>query len=942
MYASELRKAIGREALVSKAYGYGARVEPDAIDVDVFERKVADGRRELAAGNAVAASALLQSALALWRGPALVDIQPGPRTRAATAALDELRLSALEDRLDADLMLGRHGDLVPEVEALVSEQPLRERLRGQLMLALYRTGRQADALVAYRCAQRQLRDELGLEPGRALQDLERAILNQDPALELTSTKRPRAQAMRAAVTSFIGRERELEQVLELLASPDSRLITITGTGGVGKTRLAVEAARRFAEDTGNESVLVELASVPRADLVALALAARLGVQQRPGERAVDAVATALAQSDALVVLDNFEHVLDATPVVSELLTATRSLRILVTSRARLHVYGEHELALRPLDVPPEGAERTTGSVTRFDAVELFVSRARAAHPGFAVDRTNADDVAAICVRLDGLPLAIELAAARMNSFTPRVLLARLEAILPVLVDGPRDAPERHRSLRATLEWSYALLDEAEARLFRALSVFHGTFTREAREAVCAGDPRTLEQLVEHHLVRRDEGDDRFAMLETIRECGVEKLLEHGEHTVARRRHAEFFVELAERAEPALRGPTQLECLSELDALQANIWAAFSWGLDAGSDIPLRLGAALWRYWEARGGIGDARQRIDDALVRLPDAPPDVRARALFATGRMALRQGDLDHASSAFDAGRSLFAEIGDTGGVALCTAGLGWVAHVVGPIESAVKLCREAVELGRRSGHAWIVADALNNLGVSLRSAGHLAQSRAALEESLLLRRELGELEGVTAALNGLALIAIAEDDFARAEQLFDEAFAISDKRGDVFYVAARDVVRAYLAFGRGDLERATSLSTRALASCQRYGYVQFSAYALETLAGVAAAHGRPGQAARLLGSALAISERLGAATESSGQHAGGVAYDWEARAVTRVLDAARAELGARAWDAALAEGRTLTVDDALASVKEWTTTAGATVGAATDVRDSVSGRGR
>jgi predicted ATPase/DNA-binding SARP family transcriptional activator len=923
VYASELRKAIGRDTLIREPHGYVARVEPESVDAELFERKLEDGRRELSAGSAVAGSELLREALSLWRGPALADIQPGPRTRAAAAALNDLRLSALEDRVEVDLVLGRHRDLVPELELLVTEHPLRERLHAALMLALYRAGRQAEALAAYRSAQQMLQAELGLEPGPALQDLERAILNHDPALESASHSRRRQDALPVAVTSLVGRRNEVEQVLSMLRSSDTRLVTITGTGGIGKTRLAIESARLFAERSSRTASFVDLAAIRRPDLVAHAIAATLGVQQGSGQTALEAVALALEQSEALLVLDNFEHVLDATPVVSTLLAATTG-KVLVTSRTRLHVYGEHELGLGPLEVPCPATDSSAEVLAGFDAVELFVSRARAASPGFSLDRCNARNVAEICRRLDGLPLALELAAARMKAFTPCVLLERLDAALPILVGGPRDLPERQRSLRATLDWSYGLLTEPEAQLFRGLSVFHGASTFEACYAVCGGDSSTLDSLVEHHLVRREPEGDRFSMLETIHEYAGGKLVECGEHVDARRRHADYFVEFAELAEPALRGPEQVEWLSRLDADQANVWAAFSWGLDAGTDTPLRFGAALWRYWEARGGIGEARQRLDEALARLPEAPTELRARAFFASGRMALRQGDLDHASVAFDAGGSLFAELGDLGGMALSTAGLGWVAGVVGPTEAAVTQCRVAVELARRSGVDWIVADALNNLGVSLRSAGDLDGSRRALEESLVLRRQLGELEGVTAALNGLALVALAEDDFEQAERLFDEAFALSEERGDVFYVAAQDVVRAYLAFGRGDLQRATAFCTRALASCARHGYVQFSAYALETLAGVAAAEGRPSHAGRLLGAALAISDRLSAERQCEGQHSGGVAYDWEARAVSRVLEAARSEIGASAWEAAVAEGRTLTIAEALASAEEWTAVAG------------------
>jgi DNA-binding SARP family transcriptional activator len=364
VYASELRKAIGRDALVREPHGYVVRVEPESVDAVLFERKLGEARQELSAGSAVAGSELLREALSLWRGPALADIEPGPRTRAAAAALDDLRLSALEDRVEADLVLGRHYDLVPELELLVTEHPLRERLHAALMLALYRAGRQAEALAAYRSAQQMLQAELGLEPGPALQDLERAILNHDPALESGSESRRRKDALPVAVTSLVGRRNEVEQVLSMLESRDTRLVTITGTGGIGKTRLAIESARLFAERSSHTALFVELAAIRRPDLVAHAIAATLGVQQRSGQTALEAVALALEQSEALLVLDNFEHVLDATPLVCTLLATTTGVKVLVTSRTRLHVYGEHELELGPLEVPRPATDSSAEALAR--------------------------------------------------------------------------------------------------------------------------------------------------------------------------------------------------------------------------------------------------------------------------------------------------------------------------------------------------------------------------------------------------------------------------------------------------------------------------------------------------------------------------------------------------------------------------------------------------
>jgi tetratricopeptide (TPR) repeat protein len=406
------------------------------------------------------------------------------------------------------------------------------------------------------------------------------------------------------------------------------------------------------------------------------------------------------------------------------------------------------------------------------------------------------------------------------------------------------------------------------------------------------------------------------MLESLREYALERLRESGELEEIELRHATFFASLAERAEPALRGPDQLAWLGTLDAEQANLWSAFCRGLRMDRpELSLRIGAALWRYWEARGTITEARRRLDDALAATP-GDSKARAAALFASGRMALRQGALDHARDAFIEARRLFEAEDRRDGVALCTAGLGWITHVVGPYDEAVSLCTEAVELARTGAEDWILADALNNLGVALRSAHDLEGSEVALEESLAIRRRIGDLEGVTAGLNGLALNALAEDDFDQAEVLFREAFAVSESRGDLFYEAAKRIVFAYVAFGRGDYGRATVLSVLALDACRERGYQQFSAYALETLAGVAAAEGRLRQAARLLGSAVAISERIG----RHGPRSNRVVYDWEARAVKQVLERARGELGPREWDTAVREGQRLEPDEALASAVEWT----------------------
>jgi predicted ATPase/DNA-binding SARP family transcriptional activator len=918
VYVSRLRKVLGGETgsrLIKEGQGYALRVDDDELDARRFELIVEEGRAALAAGDPVRAAGLLRDALTLWHGQPLGDLHCGPLVRAASARLEELRVEALEARIEAELALGRKG-LIPELETLVAEEPLRERFRAQLMLALYREGRQADALRAYQSARTMFRDELGLEPGRGLQKLERDILNQSPNLEPAAAPPQRRATLPARITPLVGRGDELDYLIDLIRSDAARLVTITGAGGVGKTRLAVEAARCLADGHVADVVFVDLAPTRSPDLVVQTIAGSVEVREQPGVSLLDTLAAALSDRPSLLVLDNFEHVLEAAPVVAELLAAADRVKVLATSRTRLRLYGEHEYALSPLPVPPSG-DISADELVQFEAVELFVSCTRRRVPGFRLDRENGRVIAEICIRLEGMPLALELAAARSETYDPEALLGQLGARLPILVGGPRDVPERHRSLRRTIDWSYDLLDEDERRLFARLSVFAGGFTAEAAAAVCGGDRPTFDSLVENSLVVRER--ERYSLLETLREYGSERLRDDGTLDDVRLRHAEFFVTFAERAEPELRGLEQLPWLARLDAEQPNIWAAADWGLTTGrANLALRLGGALWRYWEARGSISQARRRLDEVLAAPEARDADARAAALFASGRMALRQGDLEHAASVFAEARSLFEGEGNLDGLALCMAGLGWVAHVVGPLDEAVVLCEEAVALARSSSEEWVLADALNNLGVALRSDRRLEESRQVLEESLTIRRRIGDLEGVTASLNGLALIALADDDFDDADRLFSEAFVVSEQRGDLFYAAAKDIVFAYLAFGRGDLARSTRLAVDALESCRQNGYQQFAAYALETLAGVAAAEGRLRHAARVLGAAVVISERVAGERARRSQM---VAYDWEARAVKQALEQARNELGADAWEAAMTEGRQLAIEEALAYVAEWTT---------------------
>jgi predicted ATPase/DNA-binding SARP family transcriptional activator len=904
VYVSGLRKALGSEIIETRRPGYLMRVESEQLDLSRFERLIEQGHDALVSGQPAVAATALRKGLDLWRGRPFEDVEAGPHIDAARRRLEELRVGAIEDRIDADLGLGSQARVVAELEALLLEHPYRERLYAQLMLALYRCGRQADALDAFQTARRRLLNELGLEPGQSLQSLQQAILDQDARLDFEPQSRCRASPP-AARTPLIGRQRELEDLQDLLLNDGVRLVTLTGVGGIGKTRLATELAGTLVERFAHGAALVELAALTDATQVADAIAEKLGIPTGSATPVASAVAGYLRHKELLLVLDNFEHLLEGAELVSDLLEEAPDIRFVVTSRRALGLYGEHEYRVPPLTLPVGG--NLVSDLTTAGSVQFFVDRARAARFSFALTEENAAAVAKICAALDGLPLAIELAAARIKSLSAEALLSTFGQGLNVVAEGARDSPERHRTLRDAIAWSYRLLEPDLGEAFARLAVFAGTFSAESARDVCDVDLDRLQRLVGESLLQPEletGTEPRFRLLETIREYGEERLIERGELDGLRRRHAEFFTAVAERAEVDLRGPSQLELLARLDADNANMRAAVRWALDHDAvEQPLRIGASLWRHWESRGSITEARALLDEALRRPVRVPRPTRARALFASGRIALRQGDYEHADVVFRESLDLARLAGDSVDLALSLAGLGWVAHMGGRTGDAVALCREALTAARATGEAWVLGDVLNNLGSALCAQGDLEGASESLEEGLELRRQIGDLEGVTATLCSLAWLAAAEEDYERAQRLFEQGLAVSDERRDVWYHAAKDVVLGYVALGRGDLVRARALCVRGVKSCRELGYPQYAAQALETLAAVVAAEGHATEAGRLFGASSAYSKRHGVPL-------------MRPAAVSRALTRARQKLGHAEWDETVRDGFAYELDDLLNEV--------------------------
>jgi predicted ATPase/DNA-binding SARP family transcriptional activator len=856
-----LRRALGAERIETRGGGYRLRVEPDELDLERFRRLVQRARTR--AGDAAADD--LREALALWRGEALADLLDVPFARLESRRLHELRLAALEQRIDADLAAGRHFESIAELEALIAGEPVRERFRQQLIVALYRAGRQVEALEAYRNARRELVEDFGVEPGPELQRLERAILQQDPALSPPARVAGVRGNLPAAVTPLVGRRLELAAVTALLRQPDVRLVTLTGPGGTGKTRLALEAARQLASELFDGAVLVDLAPLEDPGDVIVAVAHALSVESRSST--LDSVKETLGDKTLLLLLDNFERVDDAAPVVSELLAAAPGLTALVTSRAVLRLSGEHEFPVPPLRVPTREDVRRLDRLSHNEAVSLFVARARAARHDFRLEPANAAAVAEICIALDGLPLALELAAARCKQLPLDALLARLGQRLEVLTDGPRDRPRRQQTLRATIEWSYDLLEPSEQELFAALGVFAGGCTPAAAAEVCRSPDEAIEALADRSLLQREEqaGTPRFRMLETVRELALERLEQSGRAETVRRRHAEHFAALADEAGAALwdpvQGPSRARWLDRLDADYGNLRAALAWADHEAAEIQLRIAAGLADYWIIRCYFDEGRTWLARALARADGAASPVRAKALHAAGFLALGQNDFVQCDVAGSESLALYRALEDPEGIGRTALMLGYAAAGQGQHERAVALA----------------------------------------EESLTLARELGHARGIIVSLAQTGVLAGRGGDTARAEALLDEAQRLARAHGDTSALASICLAQSELAFGDGDLDTASRFAAESIRLYHSYGTTAGMASGLHLLARVAEAEGRPERAARLFGASEGLRESAGSQLTAD-----------EAAAQEQVERAA-GSLGDGTLAAAWAAGRAMSMEDAV-----------------------------
>lgn len=656
-------------------------------------------------------------------------------------------------------------------------------------------------------------------------------------------------------TSFVGRESDAATVCALLRRTDVRLVTLTGPGGVGKSSLARHVAAQLAADYGDGECFVALESVRDHALVPAAIAHALSLREEGAVRLVDRVASFLFDRRMLLVLDNFEHVATAATVVSEVLAACPLLEVLATSRMSLRLSGEHEFRVAPLALPDPADRLELDALGAYPGVELFLERARAVRPDFRLSESNAGAVGAICARVDGLPLAIELAAARVRLLSPAEILARLAHPFELLTGGPRDMPDRQRTLGDTISWSLALLDRGARTMFTRLGVFEGGFTVDAAEAVAgdagaAGVIDALATLIDHSLVERSTGTgpaSRQRLLETIREFALQELASNGEQDDVRAAHAAFYTALARIGDS-----------ERLEPEQANLRAALRWYLGReDQDGALALTGASSAFWLSRGQLTEGRRWLEQALA-LGDGPPTAeRAQASIAAGLLAYHQADYAVAGSHLQRGLDQFRERGDEAGVARALAALALARTRAGDLAPALHLAEEALAAYRRLDGEAGVGRSLETLGRVLWILGDYGQARAQLQESLAVARRLGARDVAARASQGLGYVALADGDLEGADALLEESLSEFRELGDRWWALRGICALGHVAARRGAHAAARLRFEQGLETARELGDPMLEAACLEGLAG---AHG-PAVAARLLGAAESLRERAGAA---------------------------------------------------------------------------------
>lgn len=718
-------------------------------------------------------------------------------------------------------------------------------------------------------------------------------------------------------TAFIGREREQDNLRHLLSRSDVRLVTLTGPGGIGKTRLALQVAGKIADQFGGGVCFVALSTVGERGLIAAAIAQVLGVRETGNKTPQENLIEYLAELSRplLLVLDNFEHLVDAAPVVAQMLTAGAKLKVVVTSQAPLHIYGEHEFPVPPLELPDVKSMPALEALSDLPAIALFVERAQAVKQQFTLTKENAPTVAAICARLDGLPLAIELAAARIKLLSPSAMLSRLESSLNLLTGGARDLPARQQTLRNTVEWSYGLLNSAEQTLFRRLSVFSGGCTLEAVEAVCdtKGDLGVdvldgMASLVDKSLVQQVEQVDRearFLMLSTIREYAVERLAQSDDKSVTRRAHAAYYLVLAEEgAEDIAVRP---EWLDRFEIEHENFRSAINYLVSTGDvEWATRLGASLFHFWETREHLTEGRNTLGRILAMEGSAArPKLRARLLFAAAVLAAAQCDYGSGRPLFEESLKTCIELNDKRGIAVALNAMGVNDRDRGELAAAAQLFEQCLVIWKDIGNPVDIARALSNLASVVKAQCEYERAFSIYEECLSMFRQAGDGMGVAWTLNYLGDVAREKGDLVAGRSYCEQSLAEFRRLHDSWGIASTLCDLASLNCDQGNDAEAHRLYVEAIRMFKELGYKRGIARALECLAVNASAQSKPQQSLHLAGAAAALRQQLGVPLPPG-----------EQRRLEKALEFARRTLGNAGGLTAWMEGWAMPVDQAVAEV--------------------------